>query len=113
MRAIPRASSSWGRGDEVVPVSYTHLNTGTPWHKDDAFQLMPNIRRWDCWQTGLMSREEIEKVRASTVSYTHLDVYKRQSWSLPPPIGVLIEPESMRGDFESSAEKRASLARCV
>lgn len=27
-----------------------------------------------------------------------------------PPIGVLIEPESMRGDFESSAEKRASLA---
>ena len=26
---------------------------------------MPNIRRWDCWQTGLMSREEIEKVRAS------------------------------------------------
>lgn len=41
------------------------FNTGTPWHKDDAFQLMPNIRRWDCWQTGLMSREEIEKVRAS------------------------------------------------
>lgn len=29
---------------------------------------------------------------------------------LSPPIGVLIEPESMRGDFESSAEKRASLA---
>lgn len=27
-----------------------------------------------------------------------------------PPIGVLLEPESMRGDFESSAEKRASLA---
>lgn len=27
-----------------------------------------------------------------------------------PPVGVLIEPESMRGDFESSAEKRASLA---
>lgn len=27
-----------------------------------------------------------------------------------PPIGVLIEPESMRGDLESSAEKRESLA---
>lgn len=27
-----------------------------------------------------------------------------------PPVGVLIEPESMRGDLESSAEKRASLA---
>lgn len=29
----------------------------------------------------------------------------------PPPIGVLIEPESMRGDLESSAEKRANLAK--
>lgn len=27
-----------------------------------------------------------------------------------PPAEVLFEPESMRGDFESSAEKRASLA---
>ena len=27
-----------------------------------------------------------------------------------PPVGVLIEPESMRGDLESGAEKRASLA---
>ena len=27
-----------------------------------------------------------------------------------PPIGVLIEPESMRGNLESNAEKRASLA---
>ena len=31
----------------------------------------------------------------------------------PPPIGVLIEPESMRGDLESSAEKRASLAEAA
>lgn len=30
-----------------------------------------------------------------------------------PPIGVLIEPESMRGDLESSAEKRASLAEAA
>lgn len=41
------------------------FNTGTPWHKDDAFQLMPNIRRWDCRQTGLMTRDEIERVRRS------------------------------------------------
>ncbi len=30
-----------------------------------------------------------------------------------PPVGVLIEPESMRGDLESSAEKRASLAEAA
>lgn len=41
------------------------FNTGTPWHKDDAFTLMPNIVRFDCYQTGLMSQEEIEHIRAS------------------------------------------------
>lgn len=41
------------------------FNTGTPWHKDDAFQLMPNIEKHDCYSTGLMTREEIQAVRAS------------------------------------------------
>jgi hypothetical protein len=39
------------------------FNTGTPWHKDDAFQLMPNVERHDCYSTGLMTREEIQTVR--------------------------------------------------
>lgn len=39
------------------------INTGTPWHKDDAFSLMPNIKRYDCYSTGLMSREEIKYLR--------------------------------------------------
>ena len=41
------------------------INTGTPWHKEDAFSLMPNIERHDCYSTGLMSREEIERLRHS------------------------------------------------
>lgn len=41
------------------------FNTGTPWHKDDAFQLMPNIEKWDCYSTGLMTRDEIEAIRKS------------------------------------------------
>ena len=41
------------------------FNTGTPWHKDDAFQLMPNIVRYDCYSTGLMTRDEVQQVRAS------------------------------------------------
>lgn len=41
------------------------FNTGTPWHKDDAFQLMPNIERFDCYSTGLMTPDEIEHVRKS------------------------------------------------
>lgn len=39
------------------------FNTGTPWHKDDAFELMPNPEKWDCNNTGLMSEEEIDGLR--------------------------------------------------
>lgn len=39
------------------------FNTGTPWHKNDAFELMPNIVRFDCYSTGLMTREEIAAMR--------------------------------------------------
>lgn len=39
------------------------FNTGTPWHKDDAISIMPNIEKHDCYSTGLMSREEIEDLR--------------------------------------------------
>ena len=41
------------------------INTGTPWHKDDAFTLMPNIKKYDCYTTGLMSDEQIMQLRQS------------------------------------------------
>lgn len=37
------------------------VNTGTPWHEEDAFVLMPNIHKYDCYTTGLMSEEDIAK----------------------------------------------------
>mgnify|MGYP000329732479 CR=1 FL=1 len=40
-------------------------NTGTPWHKEDAFTLMPNIERFDCYQTGLIPPEDLEQIKAS------------------------------------------------
>lgn len=39
------------------------INTGTPWHKEDAFTLMPNPVKYDCYSTGLMSRSEIDYIR--------------------------------------------------
>lgn len=39
------------------------INTGTPWHKDDAFTLMPNIRRYDCYSTGLMTESQISDIK--------------------------------------------------
>ena len=40
------------------------FNTGTPWHKDDAFSLMPEAEKWDYKQTGLISDEEIEALKS-------------------------------------------------
>lgn len=39
------------------------VNTGTPWHKDDAISKMPNIQRFDCHQTGLISDSQLQKLR--------------------------------------------------
>lgn len=40
-------------------------NTGTVWHKEDCISIMPNIEKFDCYSTGLMTREEIEAQRQS------------------------------------------------
>lgn len=40
------------------------INTGTPWHKEDAFTLMPNPSKYDCYSTGLMTDEQIEKIKS-------------------------------------------------
>lgn len=43
-------------------------NTGTPWHKDDCFSIMPPAQRYDCYTTGLMSAELIAEKKASMTS---------------------------------------------
>ena len=41
------------------------INLGTPWHKEDVFSKMPNIERYDCYATGLISKEQLETLRRS------------------------------------------------
>ncbi len=41
------------------------INLGTPWHKEDVFSKMPNIHRYDCYHTGLLTNEKIDELRAS------------------------------------------------
>lgn len=41
------------------------INTGTPWHKDDAFSIMPEPIKYDCYQTGLLSADQLETLRRS------------------------------------------------
>ena len=39
------------------------INTGTPWHKEDCFSLMPNPIKYDCYNTGLISGEELDHIK--------------------------------------------------
>ena len=41
------------------------INTGTPWHPDDAFTLMPEPDRWDYERTGLLTAEQVDELRRS------------------------------------------------
>ena len=41
------------------------VNTGTTWHKEDAFSIMPEAEIYTCFETGLMNETEIQKVRKS------------------------------------------------
>lgn len=41
------------------------FNTGTPWHPDDAFMLMPEAEKFDCYSTGILTQENLEELRAS------------------------------------------------
>lgn len=43
------------------------FNTLTPWHKEDASTLMPSPKKYDCYSTGLISKEELQKIRNSMV----------------------------------------------
>jgi len=45
------------------------INLGTPWHKDDVFTKMPNIHRYDCYMTGLISPEKLQEIRESMPSF--------------------------------------------
>lgn len=44
------------------------FNTGTPWHKDDCFSLMPDPIKYDCYQTGLISDEELADIKSKMVA---------------------------------------------
>lgn len=44
------------------------FNTGTPWHKEDAFSMMPNIEKHDCYSTGLIAVDELQTIKAAMTS---------------------------------------------
>lgn len=47
--------------DNVKNKGGRKYNTGTPWHKEDAFTLMPEPKKFDVYTTGIFTDEEIEQ----------------------------------------------------
>ena len=45
------------------------INLGTPWHKEDVFTKMPNIHKYDCYTTGLITPEKLQEIRESMPSF--------------------------------------------
>lgn len=44
------------------------FNTGTPWHKDDAFSIMPTAEKYDCYHPDIakiISADELQKIKES------------------------------------------------
>ena len=43
------------------------INTGTPWHKEDAFSIMPEAEKYDCYNEEIkeiISEEELEEIKS-------------------------------------------------
>lgn len=41
------------------------INTGTPWHKEDAISSMPNITKYDFNKTEMITKEQLQHLRGS------------------------------------------------
>ena len=41
------------------------INTGTPWHVEDAFSIMPEPWKFDCYTTGLLTEAQLDALRRS------------------------------------------------
>lgn len=41
------------------------VNTGTPWHIEDVFTLMPVAEKFDCYTTKMLTEEQIAELRKS------------------------------------------------
>ena len=77
------------------------INLGTPWHKDDVFSKMPNIRRYDCYQTGLISTEKLDEIRQSmspslfAANYELKHIASEGAFFDTPPV-FTDDPETLR-----------------
>lgn len=74
------------------------INTGTPWHKEDAFSLMPEPIKFDCYSTGLMTKEQIEELRLKMTPSLFAANYELRHIAIEN--ALFIEPPKYFNDIE-------------
>lgn len=68
------------------------INTGTPWHKDDAFELMPEPEMWDCYKTGMLDEQQLDDLRQSmspslfAANYELRHIAQENALFITPPV---------------------------
>lgn len=60
-----RTKTQYMELQNIKNINGRFINTGTPWHKEDAISIMPNVRKYDCYSTGLIKRDKLEELRQS------------------------------------------------
>lgn len=66
-------------------------STGTPWHPEDAFSLMPPPEKYDCYTTGMLSEAQIAELRQSmspslfAANYELLHIASEHAMFTEPP----------------------------
>jgi hypothetical protein len=81
------------------------FNTGTPWHKDDAFSIMPQARTWTVYETGIIKPEEIQIRKDMMSSSLFAANYELKHIS----DGDLLFPEPKYGKFPIGAKAYAQI----
>lgn len=73
------------------------FNTGTPWHKEDAFAKMPEATKYDVYSTGIFNKEEIKALKEDmepslfAANYELKHIASEDIIFLNPVVGAAIE----------------------
>ena len=81
------------------------FNTGTPWHKDDAFSIMPKPEIHTVYQTGILSPERIEERKAGMTASLFAANYELKHIA----DGDILFPEPQYGEFPVGASALAHI----
>ncbi len=84
------------------------IDTGTPWHKNDCFTLMTEPEKFDVYEAGILTEEQIDAKRKEFSKSPELFACNYELRHIPSSKALFRYPENW-GDFESRGEAIAHI----